>query len=502
MSPINAILFLGACFRQESDRNTNKTEPLSPGDMSTYRKEHTVIKFHCTACSKKIGVPAEFAGRLVKCPGCAQPARVPQPEPELTPEDNYPAAEYDQPDHGVQDNPPLENDLPEDEPDNIWSDDILEPLNPQSPPQGSAHQLSGDTPAYDQLAPARTCTKCGAAVASDAVLCVSCGNRLDGQAAPPMAPSTLADPQPTSQTTGTLKKIAGAPLALGVGLGIAILGGIVWALIVKATGYELGIVAWAIGVAIGVGIKLCTEKRTVGIGVLAAFLALFGILSGKYFIAKWYIMPMLQEELTQMTEDDALIFPVGCWYLVDEGEFTEEFADQLIEVQSGMESPPPGREQEFADAEVRVLEIIDSWPEEQRPEIIKEQVLNLAVREILKDEDQVFELGCWYLVQQGEFTQEFAEELSLMSLSNSNPPAQREEEFTNAKNRVLELIDNWTPEEKTSIAKQRAKEQADLAMTFVKSIGMVFAFIGAFGLFDLLWIALAVSSAYKAATYD
>ena len=52
-----------------------------------------MIKFHCDKCDKKIGVPYEFAGKLVRCPRCKEGARVPQseakviqPELELVPE--------------------------------------------------------------------------------------------------------------------------------------------------------------------------------------------------------------------------------------------------------------------------------------------------------------------------------------------------------------------------------------------------------------------------------
>jgi len=41
-----------------------------------------MIKFHCGTCGKKIGVPYEYAGKRVKCPGCANPVQVPEPEPE------------------------------------------------------------------------------------------------------------------------------------------------------------------------------------------------------------------------------------------------------------------------------------------------------------------------------------------------------------------------------------------------------------------------------------
>ena len=57
-----------------------------------------MIRFNCSKCDKKIGVPEEYSGKLVKCPRCKQPTRV--PELELEPVDEQVA-------------------------DSIWTDDLL-----------------------------------------------------------------------------------------------------------------------------------------------------------------------------------------------------------------------------------------------------------------------------------------------------------------------------------------------------------------------------------------
>ena len=41
-----------------------------------------MFKFRCMHCDQKIAVPTEFAGRHVRCPGCAQSTIVPFPSPE------------------------------------------------------------------------------------------------------------------------------------------------------------------------------------------------------------------------------------------------------------------------------------------------------------------------------------------------------------------------------------------------------------------------------------
>jgi hypothetical protein len=41
-----------------------------------------MFKFRCMHCDQKIAVPTEFAGRHVRCPGCAEATIVPFPSPE------------------------------------------------------------------------------------------------------------------------------------------------------------------------------------------------------------------------------------------------------------------------------------------------------------------------------------------------------------------------------------------------------------------------------------
>ena len=55
-----------------------------------------MIKFRCELCEKKIGVPDEYAGKHVKCPGCGEVVTVPEPEvDEPVQEDIEPEAEGD-----------------------------------------------------------------------------------------------------------------------------------------------------------------------------------------------------------------------------------------------------------------------------------------------------------------------------------------------------------------------------------------------------------------------
>ena len=118
-----------------------------------------MIKFHCSKCDKKIGVPPEYAGKLIKCPRCKQPARVPELELE----------------------PPEEP-----TPDYLGSDDLLGsdhasdmeppkfdfPLQPdtQTPPAPAAQ-----TPAPKKPTAPR-CPKCLTVIPDGSEFCITCGH--------------------------------------------------------------------------------------------------------------------------------------------------------------------------------------------------------------------------------------------------------------------------------------------------------------------------------------
>ena len=71
--------------------------------------------------------------------------------------------------------------------------------------------------------------------------------------------------------------------ALGAGLFAAIVGGVVWGLIVKFSDYEVGIVAWGIGLIAGTAVVFATRgAKSRRLQVIAVLSALVGILLGKY----------------------------------------------------------------------------------------------------------------------------------------------------------------------------------------------------------------------------
>lgn len=74
------------------------------------------------------------------------------------------------------------------------------------------------------------------------------------------------------------------PLALAAGLVAAIVGGLVWAGIVLFANYEIGWVAWGIGVLVGLAMARTTRARSRSLALAAGALALVGLIAGKGFV--------------------------------------------------------------------------------------------------------------------------------------------------------------------------------------------------------------------------
>ncbi|OPZ98637.1 MAG: hypothetical protein BWY71_01210 [Planctomycetes bacterium ADurb.Bin412] len=109
-----------------------------------------MIKFHCSICDKKLGVPDEYGGKKVKCPRCGNPIAVPQPQEE--------AVEYR---------------LSEEK--SIWTDDLLN-TGPESA-SGDSEEGSENTDSPVAVEGENCCPKCGVIIGKGTV-CSFCGHRI------------------------------------------------------------------------------------------------------------------------------------------------------------------------------------------------------------------------------------------------------------------------------------------------------------------------------------
>jgi hypothetical protein len=85
--------------------------------------------------------------------------------------------------------------------------------------------------------------------------------------------------------------------AIGAGLVAALVGGVVWGLIVKWTDYEVGFVAWGIGFLVGVAVAAAAGgARGPVLQAVAVVCALLGILVGKYLSFAWVLQEVAERE--------------------------------------------------------------------------------------------------------------------------------------------------------------------------------------------------------------
>lgn len=94
------------------------------------------------------------------------------------------------------------------------------------------------------------------------------------------------------------KMTSGSLLSGAVG-GIlaAIVSGAIWALIVRLTEYEIGFMAWGLGVVVGAAVVMFARgRRGLGLQIVAVLASIFGIVVGKYLILVYLLHQMTLKE--------------------------------------------------------------------------------------------------------------------------------------------------------------------------------------------------------------
>jgi hypothetical protein len=248
-------------------------------------------------------------------------------------------------------------------------------------------------------------------------------------------------------------------IALLASIVFVIIGGMFWGLLAKYSHREFGLVAWGIGVLAGLGIYLFTTRRGVFLGVLAALIAFFGILSGKYFIAKWYYMPELM------------------------AEFRDKGASDIVD-----------------------------------PNNIK--LTDEELQRIMSDPGQMFAYVAMQLADDGKITKEdadyftaekFAKAFRKTKEGDPQEPNEAQQQLNDQRHKEVEAkvykcLSEWDGPKKAEVVRtQYPKMIKEFADAFTKSpimnvVGFAVAYIASFSLFDLLWFPIAMVTAYKFGT--
>lgn len=95
------------------------------------------------------------------------------------------------------------------------------------------------------------------------------------------------------------------------GMVAAVLGGIIWGLIVITTNYEIGFVALGIGALSGYGVLyLARGKKGFALQILAAISSIFGIITGKYIAFHHFFTEMVALEYGEEVASTISIFSI------------------------------------------------------------------------------------------------------------------------------------------------------------------------------------------------
>jgi len=100
------------------------------------------------------------------------------------------------------------------------------------------------------------------------------------------------------------------PVLIGAVLA-ATVGGVIWGLIVIATEYVIGFMAWGIGLICGFAVVLFSKgKRGMPLQVIAVLASVLGIVIGKYFTFFHYLKELVAKEYGAEAASDIAIFSV------------------------------------------------------------------------------------------------------------------------------------------------------------------------------------------------
>jgi hypothetical protein len=270
------------------------------------------------------------------------------------------------------------------------------------------------------------------------------------------------------------------------GLVGAAIGAAVWAAIVHYGDYEIGIVAWGIGVLAGVGVRIGAGDRLSGLtGAIAVLIALLGVAGGKWGAASMYIS---QYDHTVLQSEEAALSALSYevyYERLQAGDRVAYPAGIDPNFAFGREEVPQEIWQEAKDR-FRDLPRSDQQALERCPALANpECVLAFIARAIAEDREVAGERINW-------------------------PGYEEMDERTRREHYPSDIWEEaeaeWaamSPSDQAAFASQVETYMIDLQKQYFEAATEVFtafAFIDSFSLFDLLWVFLAVASAWKLGT--
>jgi hypothetical protein len=402
----------------------------------TSPKETTIIKFRCPNCDQKIGVPPSYGGKVVRCAKCKRKLRVPQAI--VKPEQPKP------------------------------QDELASLRVGQEPPaaDGSTMPGLGDMNDLLQLEASAPAIEEPLRLKAEMPREPSGGNiGLE-----PRSTLQSFDEEAVDEKSGLARSLSKIPLAIGTSIGFTVGAAILWTIIASIIGLNwLHFLCIPVAGVAGIGLVLFTESRNFGLGLLAALIGLFGIFCGKLFLAKWVVLPQMEnpfaivgEEYDKSTLTEEQIqanlanpksmFRAACFQLAENGEFDQEFAEKVAQANYDGRAPI-GEAEQVQEGMRKVENTLGSWNHEQKREAIIAQ---------FERDKQMFK--------------DFGKEL-LSAAADANED-ELPEGLRNTARETQELFEGTRSIQETKI-------------------GFTIAFIGSFSILDLLFIPVGMWGAYK-----
>jgi hypothetical protein len=381
-------------------------------------------------------------------------------------------------------------------------------------------------------------------LAREARLCVACGyDRKTGKAR--QTKHVVAGPS----LAGVAKSVGSFGLGIllsSLGAGIA---AFIWAVVAVKWHWELGFIAWGVGLLAGGGMYLGYRSHNVLAGVVAAGISVFGIVLAKVFIFAFWLSGTfvdtadLEREMIIGYVTEEVLDERGAFDEVEREEQWESAYEEASDRVSAMSDEELTELQEFYDRldDERIWTLADHYStvramrqglprydplefkfyreEQRRLAGMTDVELDAAMEEYQawleggkwEDPDDARIFLTYYLVEQTidalaeaqptrfeypdaerwkKLYEEKAAEIEAMS------PEDRQALIEEAKTKEQESASAYE-----SIDAEQALEQISQEVgvtTWLAVLGLFF--FALFGFFDIIWLVLAVTSAYKVAT--
>ncbi len=432
------------------------------------------IAFSCPHCGQAYEMEDEYAGCAAECAACQAEITIPELPPAASPPD-----------------PELS----------------LRPAASSAPPEVAAKPTGGIRVrrAEPEVAPeaasaaateAPPCAKCGKQLGSpEAVLCIHCGHHQK------IGKSIGAD----KPEKATVKKAGKFGIGVVVALGSAVLGGLIWGGLGIKFDVELGWVAWLIGGITGGAVRFLIPDRSWRAGMLAALLALSGLVIGKSMIAV-HLMGRHDTEMAAEKKDakpddlgEISVWDIYTTLKIEKGELGDPYADCRKLAAENVAPADPKMTAALDKAE----EVQQSNAKTVHAQLAKTTGNNLHGYKIAQMEDDDVRFLLANAVKRGEIKvtpeSDGEGEDALVRFQD----ARHEWETFDALKTLRASFNGMTAEEKAKVREARhARELAEYKESGVRSaFGIVAFLVLFFNLHSLLWGGLALVTAWKGATF-